>query len=90
MKMSFKTLLVAAATFVTLGTTSCSQKLKDKAGAATDNAAAAANNAGNAGNAVENTANNVKADMAREKGDTAVVVNKPADKVIEKMPATQK
>ena len=80
MKMSFKTLLVAAAAFVTLSTTSCSQKQKDKAGAAT----------AAAGNAVENTANNVKADMAREKGDTAVVVNKPADKVIEKMPATQK
>ena len=87
MKMSFKTLLVAAAAFVTLSTTSCSQKQKDKAGAATDNATAAANNAGNA---VENTANNVKADMAREKGDTAVVVGKPADKVIKKMPATQK
>lgn len=87
MNISFKTLLVAAAAFVTLSTTSCSQKQKDKAGAATDNATAAANNAGNA---VENTANNVKADMAREKGDTAVVVGKPADKVIKKMPATQK
>lgn len=87
MKMSFKTLLVAAAAFVTLSTTSCSQKQKDKAGAATNNAAAAANNANSA---VENTANNVKADMAREKGDTAVVVGKPADKVIEKTPATQK
>lgn len=95
MKMSFKTLLVAAAASVTLGATSCSEKQADNAAAATENAAeqtgdAVENAADQTGNAIENTADNVQADMAREKGDTAVVVDRPAGKVVEEVPATQK
>lgn len=95
MKMSFKTLLVAAATFVTLGATSCSEKQADNAAAATENAAentgdAVENAADQTGAAVENATDNVKADMAREPGDTAVVVDRPANKVVEETPATQK
>ncbi len=91
MKMPFKTLLIAAAAFVTLSATSCSQKQQDNAGAAADNAGAATENAANnVGNAMSNAADSVKGDMAREKGDTAIVVDKPADKIIEKTPATQK
>ena len=91
MKISFKTLLVAAATFVAFSTTSCSEKQQDNAAANTEAAGDKVENAADqAGNAMENTADNVKADMAREKGDTAVVIDKPADKVVEEVPATQK
>ena len=81
MKFTFKTLLAVAA-FAAFATTSCSEKKADDAATATENAAS------NAGAAVENTADSVKADMAREPGDTAVVVDKPTDGVIEKTPAT--
>jgi hypothetical protein len=77
MKTSFKTLLVLAA-FGTFATTSCTDNQQEKAG----------NTADNAGNAVENATDSVKADMAREPGDTAVVVDKPANGVVEKTPAT--
>lgn len=91
MKSSFKTLLVAAAAFVAFTTTSCTDKQQDNAAAGTEAAGNAVGDAADkAGNAMSNTADSVKADMAREKGDTAVVVDKPADKVIEKVPATQK
>ncbi|MCI1187976.1 hypothetical protein MON38_11140 [Hymenobacter sp. DH14] len=81
MKISFKTLLAVAA-FAAFGTTSCSEKKADEAATATENAAS------NAGAAVENTVDSAKADMAREPGDTAVVVDQPANGVIEKTPAT--
>ena len=84
MKMSLKTLIAAAFSFVALGATSCSEKQAENAGAATENAA------NSAGNAMENAADSVQGDMAREKGDTAVVVDKPANGVIEETPATQK
>ena len=89
--MSFKTLLVAAATTLAFATTSCTEKQQDNAGAAADNAANATGNAAeNAGNAMEGAAADAKADMAPEKGDTAVVVDQPANKVVEEVPATQK
>ena len=81
MKTSFKTLLVLAA-FGTFATTSCSEKQQDNAAATTENAV------DKTGDAVGNATDSVKADMAREPGDTAVVVDKPADGVIEKTPAT--
>ena len=80
MKFSFNTLLVVAA-FGAFATTSCSEKKADSAVNATENAAA------NVGNAAGNLVDSAKADMAREPGDTAVVRNKPADKVIEEVPA---
>ena len=81
MKTSFKTLLVLAA-FGAFATTSCSEKQQDNAAATTENAVE------NTGDAIDNAADNVQADMAREPGDTAVVVDKPANGVVEKMPAT--
>jgi hypothetical protein len=82
MNTSLKFLALAAA--LTFSATSCSQKEQDHAEATTENAV------DNAGTAVENTADNVKADMAREPGDTAVVLDRPADGVVEETPATQK
>ena len=102
MKFTFKSLLILAA-FAPFALTSCSQKTQDKAEATADSAAAdaaaATDKAGNAienaadktGNAIENAADNtaagVKADMAPEAGDTAVVRNKEANKLVEEMPA---
>ena len=83
MKISFKTLLVVAA-FGAFTVTSCSEKKADEAATTTENAV------DSAGNAIGSTVDSAKADMAREPGDTAVVRNVPADKVVEKMPATQK
>lgn len=83
MKFSFKTLLAVAA-FAAFGTTSCSEKKADDAATATENAAS------NAGDKMEGMVDSAKADMAREPGDTAVVRNVPADKVVEETPATQK
>ena len=76
MKSSLKTLLVVAA-FGTFTVTSCSEKKVEDAAAATETG-------------IENSADSVKADIAREPGDTAVVRDVPADKVIEQVPATQK
>ncbi len=91
MKFSFKTLLVAVATTLAFATTSCTEKQQDNVEGSAENAAATTENAvDNAGNAVEGAANEVKADMAPEKGDTAVVVEQPANKVVEEVPATQK
>ena len=81
MKISFKTLLAVAA-FAAFATTSCSEKKADDAATATENAASAA------GDKMEGAVDSAKADMAREPGDTAVVMDKPADGVIEKTPAT--
>ncbi len=81
MKTSFKTLLAVAA-FAAFAITSCSEKKAEDAATATENAATAA------GDQMEGAVDSAKADMAREPGDTAVVVDKPADGVIEKMPAT--
>ena len=74
MKISFKTLLVLAA-FGSFATTSCSEKKAE-------------DTATNAGDAMGNAADSVKADIAREPGDTAVVLDQPANKVVEQMPAT--
>ena len=83
MKISFKALL-AVASFAAFGMTSCSEKKADDAATATENAAS------NVGDQMEGTVDSAKADMAREPGDTAVVRNVPADKVVEQTPATQK
>ena len=83
MKFSFKTLLAVAA-FAAFATTSCSEKKADDAATATENAASTA------GDKMEGMVDSAKADMAREPGDTAVVRNVPADKVVEETPATQK
>ena len=83
MKISFKTLL-AVATFGTFAMTSCSEKQAEKAETTTENAVSGAADA--TGDAVDSA----KADMAREPGDTAVVIDRPADKVVEQVPATQK
>jgi len=93
MKTSLKMLALAA--FAAFATTSCSEKQQENAEATTENAAentgnAMENAADNTGNAMENAADNVKADMAREKGDTAVVMDRPANGVVEETPATQK
>jgi hypothetical protein len=90
MKTSFKTLLVVAA-FGMFATTSCSEKTQDNAEATAESAATdAANNTENAANgaadATANAAEDVKADMAPEAGDTAVVQNKEADKLVEETP----
>ena len=82
MNISFKTLLAVAA-FGAFATTSCSEKKADNAVNATENAAS------DAGNAMDNAVDSAKADVAREPGDTAVVRSEPADKVVEKVPATQ-
>ncbi|GGF00370.1 hypothetical protein [Hymenobacter cavernae] len=84
MKISFKTLFVAAA-FSTFAMTSCGDG--DKAANATENAANATENAAeNTADAAGNAVDSVKADMATEPGDTAVVQNKEADKLIEETP----
>lgn len=83
MKISFKALL-AVASFAAFGMTSCSEKKADDAATATENAAS------NVGDQMEGAVDSAKADMAREPGDTAVVRNVPADKVVEQTPATQK
>ncbi|SHJ42277.1 hypothetical protein SAMN02745146_3116 [Hymenobacter daecheongensis DSM 21074] len=87
MKTSLKSLLLLAA-FGTFATTSCSEKTQDNAeataeSAATDAANATGEAADNAAAATNAAADEVKADMAPEKGDTAVVVEKPADKLVE-------
>jgi hypothetical protein len=87
MKTTFKSLLLLAA-FGAFATTSCSEKTQENAEATADSAAndAAANTdqaADATSNAVDNAAGEVKADMATEKGDTAVVIDKPADKMVE-------
>ena len=91
MKFSFKTLLVALAATLTLAATACTEKQQDKAEGTAENAGNAMEGAAeNAGNAMEGAAADAKADMAPEKGDTAVVVEQPANKVVEEVPATQK
>ncbi|GAB3226428.1 hypothetical protein GCM10027346_08700 [Hymenobacter seoulensis] len=89
MKTSFKTLAILAA-FTAFATTSCSEKTQDNAEATAESAA---NDVGNAtdeaANATSNAANNVEADMAPEAGDTAVVQNKEADKLVEEVPKKQ-
>lgn len=82
MKISFKTLLVVAA-FGTFATTSCSEKKADEAATSTENAVS------NTGDAVGDAVDSAKADLNREPGDTAVVRDVPADKVIEEVPATK-
>lgn len=80
MKLTFKTLLFVAA-FGAFTVTSCSEKKAEETTTATENAA------GTAGDATENAVDSAKADLAREPGDTAVVRNVPADKLVEEMPA---
>ncbi|MBC6991180.1 hypothetical protein [Hymenobacter sp. BT491] len=77
MKISFKTLFVAAA-FSTFAMTSCGDA--NKAANATENAA------NNTADAAGNVVDSAKADMATEPGDTAVVQNKEADKLVEETP----
>ncbi|MBG8554074.1 hypothetical protein [Hymenobacter guriensis] len=81
MKLSFKSLLLFAA-FAAFATTSCSERQQENAEVTTENAA------NEAGAATEQAANDVQEDMAREPGDTAVVQNKEADKLVEEVPAT--
>ncbi|MDB5234033.1 MAG: hypothetical protein JWR44_1026 [Hymenobacter sp.] len=83
MKISFKTLLAVAA-FGAFATASCSEKKADEAATTTENTAS------DAGDKMDSQLDSAKADMAREPGDTAVVRNVPADKVVEETPATQK
>ena len=40
-----------------------------------------------AGASIDNAVDSAGADLAREPGDTAVVRNKPADKIVKKVPA---
>ncbi|WP_046246885.1 hypothetical protein [Hymenobacter terrenus] len=80
MKTSLKTLF-AIAFFGAFTATSCSEKKADDAATATENAAS------DAGDAMGNAVDSAKADIAREPGDTAVVQNQPADKVVEEVPA---
>ena len=83
MKTTFKSLLLLAA-FGAFATTSCSEKTKENAEATAESAATdAAANTEQAADATSNAAGEVKADMAPEQGDTAVVVDKPADKLVE-------
>ncbi|MCB2376552.1 hypothetical protein LGH70_03100 [Hymenobacter sp. BT635] len=83
MKTPFKTLFVAAA-FAMFATTSCSEKTQENAEATAESAATdAATTTENAADATANAAGEVKADMAPEAGDTAVVVDKEADKLVE-------
>lgn len=87
MKFSFKNLLVLAA-FAPFALASCSEKTQDNAEATAESAATDAANATDAaGNAIENTADQAAAEMAPETGDTAVVKNVPADKLVEEVPA---
>lgn len=82
MKISFKSVLAVAA-FAAFATSSCSQQEQNKAEATTENAADAVTNT------TENALDSAKADMATEPGDTAVVQNKEADKIVEETPATK-
>jgi len=93
MKFSFKSLLILAA-FAPFALSSCSEKTQENAESTAESAATdAANATENAGDAIEgatdNAAADVKADMAPETGDTAVVRNQPADKLVEETPAKQ-
>jgi sulfite reductase alpha subunit-like flavoprotein len=93
MKTTFKSLLVLAA-FAPFALASCSESTEKNAEATAEGAANdAANNVENAGDAIEgatdNAAADLNADMQREPGDTAVVQNKEADKLVEKVPAKQ-
>ncbi len=93
MKFSVKSLLVLAA-FAPFALTSCSEKTQENAEATAESAATdAANATEKAGDAVENATDNaaaeVKEDLAPEAGDTAVVRNKEADKLVEEVPAKQ-
>jgi hypothetical protein len=73
MKFSFKSLLVLAA-FAPFALASCSEKTKESAETTAESAATdAANTTEKAGDAVEGAADSAAADMAPEKGDTAVV-----------------
>ncbi|QIX59908.1 hypothetical protein FY528_18980 [Hymenobacter lutimineralis] len=81
MKLSFKSLVLFSA-FAAFATTSCSERQQENTEAATENAV------DQAGDATSEAANEVQADMATEPGDTAVVQNKEADKLVEKVPAT--
>lgn len=90
MKFSFKSLLVLAA-FAPFALASCSEKTQESAEATAESAATdAANATENAGDAVENATDNaaadVKEEMAPEAGDTAVVGNQAADKMVEETP----
>jgi hypothetical protein len=90
MKFSLKSLFVLAA-FGAFATTSCSEKKAENAANSAENTAENAGNAvenaaDNAGNAMENAVDNAKEDIAREPGDTAVVRNRPADKIVEQTP----
>ena len=91
MKLSFKSLLVLAA-FAPFALASCSEKTQQSAEATAESAATdAAKATEKAGDAIENAtdkaAAEVKSDLAPEAGDTAVVRNQEADKLIEKTPA---
>jgi hypothetical protein len=89
MKISFKSLLVLAA-FAPFALASCSEKTQENAEATAESAATdAANATENAGDAVENAADNAAADVKTEAGDTAVVRNQEADKIVEQTPAKQ-
>jgi len=89
MKFSFKSLLVLAA-FAPFALASCSEKTQENAEATAESAATdAANTTENAGDAIENTTDQAAAEMAPESGDTAVVRNAPADKLVEEVPAKQ-
>jgi hypothetical protein len=89
MKTTFKSFMLMAA-FSAFAATSCSQNTQDKAEATADSAANDASNAAdNTADATSNAADNVQADMAPERGDTAVVQNKEADKLVEETPEKQ-
>lgn len=78
------------AAFSAFAATSCSQNTQDKAEATADSAANDASNAtDNAADATSDAVDNAKADMAPEAGDTAVVQNKEADKLVEETPKKQ-
>jgi hypothetical protein len=83
MKTSLKTLFVAAATFVALGTTSCSEKQQDNAETTAENAATSAGNAVEGAVTPDSDGANT---VAPENGDTAVVRNQPANGVVEETP----
>ncbi|MBO3270548.1 MULTISPECIES: hypothetical protein [Hymenobacter] len=89
MKFSFKSLLVLAA-FAPFALASCSEKTQENAEATAESAATdAANATENAGDAIENSTDKAAAEMAPENGDTAVVRDVPADKMVEETPAKQ-
>ncbi|ALD20819.1 hypothetical protein [Hymenobacter sp. DG25A] len=82
MKMPFKSILLAA-TFAALTTVSCTEKQQENTENATENAAE------QTGAAATDAANEVQEDMAREPGDTAVVINKETEGVVDEVPATK-